>query len=105
MSGSREVVITVLTSGKQFGPHEIITPVSGCSLIIIGNYLHLGSDLSCEALLFLGVVSVPCHKDVISQSCHSLYDCRQETQQRKQMQNGGRDIRFLSCFQLTCGPK
>jgi hypothetical protein len=49
----------------------MITPASGCSLIIIGNCPHLGVGLSCKPLPFLslGVVSVPCCKDVINQFC------------------------------------
>jgi hypothetical protein len=49
----------------------MIAPAPGCSLIITGNCPHLEDSLSCEALLFLslGVVSIPCHKDLITQSC------------------------------------
>jgi hypothetical protein len=57
---------------------------SGCNLIIIGNWSHLESGISCEALMFLPwrVVSFPHGNDVISQSCPSQNpgDCRWETQ-------------------------
>jgi hypothetical protein len=35
-------VIAIITCGEQSGSHEMITPVLGCSLIIIGNCSHLG---------------------------------------------------------------
>jgi hypothetical protein len=35
-------VIAIITCGEQSGSHEMITPVLGYSLIIIGNCSHLG---------------------------------------------------------------
>jgi hypothetical protein len=52
----------------------MFTHAPGCSLIIIGNCPHLEgwSVLQGSLCSFLGIVSVPCHKDVIHYSCPSL---------------------------------
>jgi hypothetical protein len=62
-------VIAIITCGEQSGSHEMITPVLGYSLIIIGNCSHLGgAGLSCKAPLFFRGSSVLCHKLVIHHS-------------------------------------
>jgi hypothetical protein len=46
--GSGEVIILILTRGKPSGPHERITPASGCRVITIGNCPLFVGELSCE---------------------------------------------------------
>jgi hypothetical protein len=53
--------------------------------------------------LLLGVILVPCNKDVIHHSCPSLSpvwlqgDCRENSVKQRQIQNGGEMLSF-SCF-------
>jgi hypothetical protein len=77
----------------------MITPVSGCSLIIIGNCPYL---VFCPVWLccFLGVVLILCHGDFISQSCPSLSKVIAErmAQRQRGIQNEGKDAKLFSCF-------
>jgi hypothetical protein len=50
----------------QSGFHEMIAPALECSLNIMDNAPHPVGDLSCKACCCLGVVLIPCHKDVMS---------------------------------------
>jgi hypothetical protein len=70
------------------------------SVLVQGEVPEL---LSGEGVL-LGVVSVPCHGEVMNHSCPSLIprwlqgDCRENGSEQRQIQNGGRDAMLFSCY-------
>jgi hypothetical protein len=80
--GSEKVVIVVITRGGQ---SWCSWDNYSCSRMLViapvpGDCLHFMSGLSLEALCWLGVVWIPCHKDVIHQSFFfgTQSDCRRE---------------------------
>jgi hypothetical protein len=68
--GSGKVVITVITWGEWSDSQDMIVPAPGWSLTIIGNCPDLfwrgWGSRSARLCHSLGVVLVPCHKDVIT---------------------------------------
>jgi hypothetical protein len=63
--------------------------------------------LSCKDLLTGSFV--PCHKDIIYQSCSSWNPqlqsgCRKNGLEERNIQNGGKDTNLFSCFLLIHGP-
>jgi hypothetical protein len=72
------------------------------SVLVLGEVLESGArQVVCPKDGLLRVVSVLCNEDVIDQSCPSLIprwfkvtaerDCRENSSELRQTQNGGRD--------------